>query len=121
MNPKEILGANFRAQLELERAQLKKDSISKHGFKSDKPGYIAFLTPNELAKALSISTKTLERWRARKEGPAFIKAGNKQIRYPKKALDAWIDGLLDENNGSDNAQSIPQESNKKEGSHDENN
>lgn len=48
------------------------------------------LTSDALAKALGVSTKTLDRWRRGGEGPAFVQVGA-SVRYLASDVDAWID------------------------------
>lgn len=50
------------------------------------------LLPTEAAEFLSLSPRTLERWRVTGGGPRFIKAGGKSVRYRPADLLAWIDG-----------------------------
>lgn len=47
------------------------------------------LTPEETARALGISSRTLQRWRKQGTGPAFIKIGN-TIRYQAKEIETWL-------------------------------
>lgn len=42
-----------------------------------------------LAALLNRSESTLEKWRVRGEGPAFIKAG-RSVRYRRRDVDAWL-------------------------------
>jgi predicted DNA-binding transcriptional regulator AlpA len=42
----------------------------------------------EAARYLGVAVKTLDIWRSRGEGPAFIKLGH--IFYFKQDLDAWL-------------------------------
>lgn len=52
------------------------------------------LTPNEAAEVLAISRRTLERWRSRGVGPAYVRvSGNSQysvIRYKPEDLNTYI-------------------------------
>ena len=48
------------------------------------------LTPQEVALALGIQPKTLTRWRMKKIGIPFIRAG-RTIRYDPKDVAKWID------------------------------
>lgn len=48
------------------------------------------LTSEEVAQKLSVKLVTLEAWRCRGEGPAFVKVG-RLVRYPDNLLDAWLD------------------------------
>ena len=45
----------------------------------------------EAAGYLRISLNTLNSWRSRREGPAFVKVGGK-VRYRLADIDAWADG-----------------------------
>jgi len=48
-----------------------------------------YLTTKQAAKVLALGTSTLEGWRARSEGPAWVKIGT-AIRYSRADLDAWL-------------------------------
>ena len=50
----------------------------------------AFLSETEAAQYLSLSVKTLRRWRFARKGPTYAKLNNKLIRYAKTDLDGWI-------------------------------
>jgi hypothetical protein len=43
----------------------------------------------QAARALSLSSRTLQSWRLRGVGPAFVRAG-RAIRYRRADLDRWI-------------------------------
>lgn len=49
----------------------------------------AFVPPAEAARVLGVCESTLQRWRARSEGPAFVRVGS-QIRYPWVALAEYV-------------------------------
>ena len=54
--------------------------------KKQKPEIMAtrLLTPKEMAKALSVTERTLVQWRCKGTGPEYIKLGpakNAQVRY----------------------------------------
>lgn len=54
------------------------------------------MKPSEVARLLSVTTKTLRDWRLAKpvRGPAFLKTGDGEacaIRYPREAVAAWIE------------------------------
>ena len=49
-----------------------------------------FLSETEAAQFLSLSVKTLRRWRFARKGPTYAKLNNKLIRYAKTDLDGWI-------------------------------
>ena len=48
------------------------------------------LTPDEVAKRLALSVKTLAGWRTRRCGPAYVKVGS-LVRYREDALGVWIE------------------------------
>lgn len=49
-------------------------------------------TPEQVAKLLSVSIRTLEDWRYKKKGPKYIRLMGKQsgIRYPEDLLDDFL-------------------------------
>jgi predicted DNA-binding transcriptional regulator AlpA len=47
------------------------------------------LTERQAGERLAISHRTLQQWRVRGNGPAFLKLGN-AVRYDADALDAWV-------------------------------
>jgi hypothetical protein len=50
----------------------------------------SLLTTPEAARRLSIAVGTLQNWRIRGEGPAFIKLGRKAVRYDPATLDRFV-------------------------------
>lgn len=48
------------------------------------------LTPREAAEYLRIATRTLETWRYRKQGPAFVRLPTGGIRYKASDLEAYL-------------------------------
>ena len=50
----------------------------------------ALLAEVYAADLLGLSTRTLQAWRSRYQGPAFIRAG-RAIRYRRRDLLAWIE------------------------------
>jgi predicted DNA-binding transcriptional regulator AlpA len=42
------------------------------------------------AALLGVSPRTMERWRAERSGPPFIKLSARAIRYSRRALLLWI-------------------------------
>ena len=48
-----------------------------------------FIRKGELATALNVSTRTLDRWHARRIGPARSKIGN-FIAYRMDAVEEWL-------------------------------
>ena len=55
----------------------------------DKPVASPLLDERHAAEFLSVSSRTLQSWRARKEGPVFIKLG-RTVRYRLSDLIQWI-------------------------------
>lgn len=52
--------------------------------------YDGLLTEVEAADLLSLSVRTLQAWRTRAFGPAFVRAG-RAVRYRRRDLFAWMD------------------------------
>lgn len=50
----------------------------------------ALLTEVQAADLLSLSVRTLQAWRTKMFGPAFVRAG-RAIRYRRRDLLAWMD------------------------------
>jgi hypothetical protein len=50
----------------------------------------ALLTEVQAADLLSLSVRTLQAWRTRAFGPAFVRAG-RAVRYRRRDLFAWVD------------------------------
>lgn len=50
----------------------------------------AVLTPSQAAKYLSVSSRTLIRFRVQRKGPAWTYVGH-QVRYRRTDLDAYLD------------------------------
>ncbi len=53
--------------------------------------YVFYFTPAEVAIMLRVSTKKLERWRKRGEGPPCKKISTGQIRYDACAFSDWYE------------------------------
>ncbi len=47
--------------------------------------------PKEAAQVLGVSKRTLEDWRARGIGPAYVKETERTILYPRRGLEAWLE------------------------------
>jgi predicted DNA-binding transcriptional regulator AlpA len=47
------------------------------------------LTPEEVAARLKKETSTLQSWRMRGGGPAYIKMGHRTVRYRLEDVEAW--------------------------------
>lgn len=50
----------------------------------------ALLTEVQAADLLRLSVRTLQAWRTRAFGPAFVRAG-RAIRYRRRDLHTWVD------------------------------
>lgn len=48
-----------------------------------------YLSRDELAKELSITTRTLDRWRSEGKGPAITMIGKSPV-YRREAVQAWL-------------------------------
>lgn len=48
------------------------------------------LTTTEAASYLRLSPRTLDNWRSRKTGPAYVKLGDR-VLYRKSDLDSWLE------------------------------
>ena len=48
-----------------------------------------YLTPEQLASELNLALITLARWRSKKKGPPFTKAG-RQILYSRESVRDWL-------------------------------
>lgn len=51
------------------------------------------LTPQQVADLLQVKTDTLEAWRGKRQGPAWIKLGDGKrspVRYRKADIDAYL-------------------------------
>ena len=102
------MAQEFMAGEVIAQKKLKVDCYSYYGFVAKLGFYIRFLTPKQLAIALQISTKTLERWRKAAGGPPFVQTGNsltgkKFIRYPIVELDKWVKENLIEQDQPDSS------------------
>lgn len=52
----------------------------------------SLLTPEQASEYLSIPVGTLANWRYRGEGPRYVKAGGRLVRYRAVDLDSWLTG-----------------------------
>jgi hypothetical protein len=48
------------------------------------------LRPEDAARRLGLTVRTLEMWRRRKRGPRFVRLTARVIRYPLPDLEAFI-------------------------------
>jgi excisionase family DNA binding protein len=51
------------------------------------------LTQNQVAERISVSVRTLERFRVSGDGPRFVKAG-RLVRYRVEDVDAWVNARV---------------------------
>lgn len=57
----------------------------------DLPNVGNLLTPEQVARALGTTTKTLANWRSRRTGPSYVRIAGR-IYYPRAAYDAfWLE------------------------------
>jgi predicted DNA-binding transcriptional regulator AlpA len=49
-----------------------------------------FLDEDAVAALLSVSVRTIQRWRKTGEGPPFVRAGARRIIYNPTALETWV-------------------------------
>jgi len=54
------------------------------------PGIPRLLTPEDVAAALCVSERTLERWRYIGEGPRFVKLTRNTVRYTQEDLASFV-------------------------------
>jgi hypothetical protein len=50
----------------------------------------ALLAEVHAADLLGLSTRTLQAWRSKRQGPAFVRAG-RAIRYRRRDLISWVE------------------------------
>lgn len=50
------------------------------------------LTPAQVADMLTVSERTLERWRMTGEGPEYVALSRKVVRYDAAALASFVEG-----------------------------
>jgi len=51
-----------------------------------------YLDENAVAGLLSVSVRTVQRWRGSGGGPPFIRAGARRVIYDPAAVEAWVSG-----------------------------
>lgn len=49
-----------------------------------------YLTEDEQAHELGVAVRTLRKWRASGEGPAFVRVGGKRVLYAVGSAAAWL-------------------------------
>lgn len=47
------------------------------------------MPPEKLAERLSVSLRTLERWRVNGDGPRFLRVGPRRVIYPVAEIESW--------------------------------
>jgi hypothetical protein len=50
----------------------------------------SLITPGDLARFAKVSPRTVERWRLRGGGPAFVLIARNVVRYEVAAVRAWL-------------------------------
>lgn len=51
------------------------------------------INEQEAAAFLGFTIRALQNWRVRGGGPEYLKLGSRSVRYQRRTLMAWIDGL----------------------------
>jgi len=51
------------------------------------------LSPKEVEAEYGYPERTLETWRQRGQGPAWLKPGKKSVRYRRSDIDAWEESI----------------------------
>lgn len=82
--------AQIKHALAQDTTSKKKAATSYYGFVAQQGKNIPFLTPAQLAKAMSVSLRTLVRWREAGNGPPFMRTATHRIRYPIVDLEKWV-------------------------------
>lgn len=54
------------------------------------------LTPKEVAREYRLSEQTLANWRAQRQGPKYIRIGDRAVRYRRADIGAFIANCTDE-------------------------
>lgn len=52
------------------------------------------LTTAQAAEVLDVHPATLATWRTEGRGPRFIKIGERNVRYARSELEAWLDSQV---------------------------
>jgi predicted DNA-binding transcriptional regulator AlpA len=55
-----------------------------------KGGMDTYLTEDEFCARYDIPPRTAQRWRAKGDGPPFVRLGPKQIRYRERDCEEWL-------------------------------
>ncbi len=48
-----------------------------------------YLDENAVAELLSVSVRTVQRWRSTGDGPSFVRAGLRRVIYSAAAVETW--------------------------------
>ncbi|PNL17284.1 AlpA family transcriptional regulator [Micrococcus sp. FDAARGOS_333] len=57
---------------------------------SSGPLFAQLVAPADLAQALGVTERTLSSWRERGTGPAYVRTGERIVRYLPEDVDAWL-------------------------------
>ena len=68
---------------------------------------LRYLTEQEAARLLRVSTRTLQRWRREGGGPRYRRLGPRRIVYAGADLDAFADGRAFANTSQEGTGSSP--------------
>jgi predicted DNA-binding transcriptional regulator AlpA len=49
-----------------------------------------YLDEDAVAALLSVSVRTIQRWRGTGEGPPFVRAGARRVIYSRTAIEQWV-------------------------------
>ena len=55
-----------------------------------------YLTPQQAADLLNVSTHTLNNWRVQRQGPPFKKLGrskNAKVLYTRQDIERWVESM----------------------------
>ena len=59
------------------------------------PAYLdCLINEGEAARFLGYSVRTLQNWRVRGGGPAFVKVSSRSVRYRRRDLNQWADARI---------------------------
>ena len=66
-----------------------------------------YLDEGDLARLLSVSVRTVQRWRVTGEGPPFIRAGVRRVIYDANAVEAWTTARTFQHRAAEISREIP--------------
>ena len=58
---------------------------------ASQPHPSALVTEEDAATFLSVSMRSLQRWRAEERGPPFVKLHERRVHYRLSDLEAWVE------------------------------